>query len=409
MDWPIFFLGILIGWISEWVVDLLFWRKRQKKWMAAESEYLTQLDEVKAELEVQKSKTSQFGTTEVDLESQNADMESLRSQLAAVEAEREDLVALMAGMEAERGALEEQISSLTASAGTIPLAAGVGLAAAARSDQVALAQLNEDVGDDLTMIEGVGPKIQELLYKSGIHTYSELAESDVEQLQAILVGGGSSFRLADPTSWPRQARLAAAHDWVRLQNLKEQLSGGVRRPQPLAPEDDLTMIEGIGPKISASLKEHGIRTFVQLSRAEPDSLLAILAEAGPNFKLAAPAVQSWPAQAQLAAKGDWDQLHAFKDSLMAGRGKNLSPKSELEPLSEPGPEPEPRLESEPLAEAEPEPELLPESEPLAETEPEPEPLNEPEPLPEPLPEPAPQPEPESEPLADSEPDSGKVD
>ncbi len=120
--------------------------------------------------------------------------------------------------------------------------------------------------------------------------------------------------MADPTSWPRQARLAAAHDWVRLQNLKEQLSGGVRRPQPPAPEDDLTMIEGIGPKISASLKEHGIRTFVQLSRAEPDRLLAILAEAGPNFKLAAPAVQSWPAQAQLAAKGDWDQLHAFKES-----------------------------------------------------------------------------------------------
>ncbi len=159
MDWPIFLLGILIGWISEWVVDLLFWRKRQKKWKVAESEYLSQLDEVRTELEVQKLKSPQLEAAEGDLGSQDTELESLRSELAAVEAEREDLVALMAKMEAERGELEEQISRLTAPSGTIPLAAGVGLAAATRNEQVVLAQLNEDVGDDLTMIEGVGPKI----------------------------------------------------------------------------------------------------------------------------------------------------------------------------------------------------------------------------------------------------------
>ncbi len=247
--------------------------------------------------------------------------------------------------------------------------------------------------------------------------------------------------MADPTSWPRQARLAAAHDWVRLQNLKEQLSGGVRRPQPPVPEDDLTVIEGIGPKISASLKEHGIRTFVQLSRAEPDRLLEILAEAGPNFKLAAPAVVSWPAQAQLAAKGDWDQLHAFKESLIAGRGQTRSSIPEPEPVSEllpriepelePGPEPllepeteldpglEPELEPEPLPELEPlpepepelepelEPEPLPELETLPEPEPNAEPLTEPEPLPKP--EPLPESLPELEPLPEPEPDPGKVD
>jgi predicted flap endonuclease-1-like 5' DNA nuclease len=172
--------------------------------------------------------------------------------------------------------------------------------------------------EDLTVIEGVDPKIQELLYQSGIHTYAELADSDVEQLQAILAGGGAAFRMADPSSWPRQARLAAVHDWVRLAALKQQLTGGVRRPAEPAPEDDLTMIEGIGPKISACLKEHGIRTFHQLARTNIQQLQVILAEAGPSFKLAARAVESWPEQARLADDGAWDQLHDLKDRLKAG-------------------------------------------------------------------------------------------
>jgi predicted flap endonuclease-1-like 5' DNA nuclease len=185
--------------------------------------------------------------------------------------------------------------------------------------------------DDLTMIEGVGPKIQELLYQNGIRTYAELADSDVERLKAILAGGGAAFRMADPSSWPRQARLAAAHDWVQLQTLKEQLTGGVRLPTEPAPEDDLTMLEGIGPKISASLKEHGIRTFAQLARTDVERLQAILAEAGPAFKLAAPAVESWPEQARLAADGAWDQLHALKDTLRAGHGDAGEPGPQVGP------------------------------------------------------------------------------
>jgi predicted flap endonuclease-1-like 5' DNA nuclease len=168
------------------------------------------------------------------------------------------------------------------------------------------------------MIEGVGPKIQELLYQNGIHTYTELAECDVERLREILASGGAAFRLAEPTSWPRQARLAAAKDWVRLQTLKEQLAGGVKRAPELPPEDDLTMIEGIGPKVAECLKEHGIRTFADLARTDVERLKEILAEGGPSFHLAASAAESWPKQAALASYAEWEQLHALKDSLKAG-------------------------------------------------------------------------------------------
>ena len=90
------------------------------------------------------------------------------------------------------------------------------------------------------------------------------------------------------------------------------------------------MIEGIGPKISASLKEHGIRTFTQLAHTDVERLQAILTEAGPAFKLASSAVESWPEQALLAAKGDWEQLHTLKDSLKAGRGDAGGPEPQAE-------------------------------------------------------------------------------
>jgi predicted flap endonuclease-1-like 5' DNA nuclease len=79
--------------------------------------------------------------------------------------------------------------------------------------------------DDLKIIEGIGPKISALLVSHGIRTFRELADADVEHLRGILRGARLSA-LADPATWPRQARLAADGDWQRLQALQDQLKGG---------------------------------------------------------------------------------------------------------------------------------------------------------------------------------------
>jgi predicted flap endonuclease-1-like 5' DNA nuclease len=60
--------------------------------------------------------------------------------------------------------------------------------------------------DDLTRINGVGPKVASLLQESGIQTFAQLARTDVARLQAILDKAGSRYRLIDPTDWPEQAR-----------------------------------------------------------------------------------------------------------------------------------------------------------------------------------------------------------
>ena len=67
-------------------------------------------------------------------------------------------------------------------------------------------------------------KIEELLNNAGIQTYGQLADSDVDQLKQILTNAGTRYKLADPISWPGQAKLAVAGDWDSLDALQDQLS-----------------------------------------------------------------------------------------------------------------------------------------------------------------------------------------
>jgi len=81
--------------------------------------------------------------------------------------------------------------------------------------------------DDLELIEGIGPKIAAVLNAAGIVTFADLAAADQSRLAEILQQE-SNLRLADPSTWPEQAALAAAGKWDELQALTEQLKGGRR-------------------------------------------------------------------------------------------------------------------------------------------------------------------------------------
>jgi predicted flap endonuclease-1-like 5' DNA nuclease len=78
--------------------------------------------------------------------------------------------------------------------------------------------------DDLTIVEGIGPKINQVLHAAGIQSLFQLSESEAANLKAILAAAG--LRLADPTTWPQQARLAIAGDMENLEALQATLRGG---------------------------------------------------------------------------------------------------------------------------------------------------------------------------------------
>jgi small subunit ribosomal protein S2 len=80
---------------------------------------------------------------------------------------------------------------------------------------------------DLTKIEGIGPKAAEALIKAGIGTYAALADSTPEQIREILTEASSTFAHLDPTSWPKQAVMAASGSWDELKVWQDNVRGGV--------------------------------------------------------------------------------------------------------------------------------------------------------------------------------------
>lgn len=82
--------------------------------------------------------------------------------------------------------------------------------------------------DDLEKIEGIGPKVAELLHAAGITTFAGLAGTPVAKLKEVLHAAGSRFAMMDPTTWPEQAGLAAKGDWATLDKLQDALDGGKR-------------------------------------------------------------------------------------------------------------------------------------------------------------------------------------
>jgi predicted flap endonuclease-1-like 5' DNA nuclease len=80
--------------------------------------------------------------------------------------------------------------------------------------------------DDLTIIEGVGPKVAELLHENGIMTFAQVADADVEHLRQILRGAGLPMIM--PDSWPEQAQLAAEGQHEKLKDLQSALRAGRR-------------------------------------------------------------------------------------------------------------------------------------------------------------------------------------
>lgn len=81
------------------------------------------------------------------------------------------------------------------------------------------------------------------------------------------------------------------------------------------PADDLIVIEGIGPKISAILVGEGMTTFAQLAEADVAQISTMLRNAG--ITTANPT--TWPQQAQLARDGQWEALKELQGRIKKGR------------------------------------------------------------------------------------------
>jgi len=76
--------------------------------------------------------------------------------------------------------------------------------------------------NDLTIINGIGPKVKVLLNKAGIVTFKELSTTKITVLRDILTEAGSRYKLINPGTWKAEAKLAAAGKMDLLKEFQAQ-------------------------------------------------------------------------------------------------------------------------------------------------------------------------------------------
>lgn len=189
---------------------------------------------------------------------------------------------------------------------------------------------------DLTAIEGIGPKAAALLKKKGIKSWADLAAQSPGQLRELL-SSQKGFAHVDPSTWTRQAKLAAGNHWTRLANLQDDLDGGkpvkktksrktTSKSKASAPKsstkklsiklnnslksDNFQLIEGVGPKMNTLLFKEGIKSWTDLASYSPGELRSLLDKHGDKYKIID--AKTWSKQASFASKGQWEKLIAFQ-------------------------------------------------------------------------------------------------
>jgi len=292
---------------------------------------------------------------------------SLNALSAALEEElkacKEKRASLESDLSLTKGRLKEKIDELDAfKADGHPETRGEAHFASAVSQ---MNEIQEEENHDkygihqkeLQIIEGIGPKMEDVLNEHGISSLSDLSTKSPSDLRNILDSYEGKYKMINPTTWPQQAELGKQQKWDELIDLQKKLDAGVgdatqmtdsklenllinrgvlQKPEAqtsstaktsafaaIKPEN-LQIIEGIGPKMESILKENGITTFSNLGNKSASEIQEVLDKYGDRYKIIKSG--TWNTQAQLAAVGKWEELIDFQKKLDTGvdDAKNLT-------------------------------------------------------------------------------------
>ncbi|MCB0705248.1 MAG: hypothetical protein KDC34_08055 [Saprospiraceae bacterium] len=300
-------LGLLLG--------ALLWRK-----------YKSMVNKVEAERDNYHAK----------LTDTEKDFASLKYKFDESSKENAKLKSSLNKCEADKAMLDFRLNKLTDGGDAGPVSASAGIVSGTGTSG------DEGFGygaifssDNLQIIEGIGPKIEQLLKDAGIGTWAALAGASYDKVKGVLDAAGPRYRMHDPKSWSEQAKLAADGKWEELINYQKFLDGGkeggssTENPSKVEKlyfkalgfasqnPTDLKLVEGIGPKIEDLLKAAGINNWSDLAAASVAKIQGILDAGGDKFRLASP--ETWPKQAGLASEGKWSELKEYQEFLDGGK------------------------------------------------------------------------------------------
>ncbi len=256
--WTLFILGILVGWLLSWLLEL--WHFRRKR--------------LSCQREVNR--------LEGQLRARNAELGAASSQISALRGEigmrATEIDALLYQMAKQ----EQQESAEPATNKAMPVLE-------AFDESVAIIEEQDDTPvDSDDYLETTDKPLQDqnpldavelnakqwtILRAAGIETEEDLASISPDDLE----------------------QLFQAPEWQHAEDEPPELNIQTDENAQIVASDDMTLINGIGPKHAATLEQHGITTFAQLSATDPETLSALFETSvgrPPDFK-------SWIDQAQM--------------------------------------------------------------------------------------------------------------
>ncbi len=145
---------------------------------------------------------------------------NLQGDLDACRSNSSKLNATILSLQAEIDSLKlkanSTVQSFTAADTSIPFDASLALSAFGKKVK----------HDDLKIVEGIGPKIEELYHNAGIKTWKALSETPIEKSQEILDNAGDRYAIHNPGTWAKQSLLAYQGKWQELKDWQASLDGG---------------------------------------------------------------------------------------------------------------------------------------------------------------------------------------
>lgn len=175
------------------------------------------------------------------------------------------------------------------------------------------ALLRDQARDDLSRIDGIGPFIEKKLNDVNVYSFEQIANWSAEDIKNITQQIQYFEGRIEKDNWVGQAKILM--DTPALASTDNEATSN--QDTDTGSNDDLKIVEGIGAKIENILKSAGINSLEQLAKADPADLRLILEQNEAHFHMHDPT--TWPAQARLAANGDWDVLEDYQDKLKGGR------------------------------------------------------------------------------------------
>ena len=330
MDWLSFFVGALVGWIIEWLIDHFFLgRRRVAKWQKRCDDLQAENAALKATNERLQALQDQAAELNAKLKSYEAERREMAQEIDALNVALADtqhqleLATSFAEMSAGSDYTEQSTPEVEIETPEIePEALGVDADALAVESEAPEVDIETpETVVDISEVDVETPEIEpEALGvdADALAVESEAPEVDIETPETVVDISEVDVETPKMDVALPQADTAIVEEGDSSLTADTPSRGEeVELPDAASQADDLRIIEGIGPKISQLLNEAGISTFAQLASADIEDLRRILANAGSRFRLAKP--DTWPEQARLAADGDWEALEALQSELTGGR------------------------------------------------------------------------------------------